>query len=317
MSYVTTDVPDVSLSPTARRRAPGELGLGQPACTFETGEEAASRTSAGILTQDVSITQNGILVADFGVDRRSVKAVTKAQLLPWLKELESDRVTKIRIYGLTDCSGKEGHNTWLRKQRAQRVYALLGPKARKKVAFVRAAPDSLLPGTNADRTERARNRGVLVQYDRTIDIPPDPPIQVAPCHAQLLKKAVGVISGSTALGTQKQNRLRLALLRSLSGGNDAFIRPGQGSLAVPFHWTTIKDHFRMLCQSSDASARTTDAGLLRAMQWLDDDIVNGLRSYEMTLKGASQLTRQLIDLNFTGRLRTMFKDKSKTVYAGY
>jgi outer membrane protein OmpA-like peptidoglycan-associated protein len=292
-------------------------GLGQPACAFETGEEAASRTAAGILTQDVSITQNGILVADFGVDRRSIKATTKAQLAPWIKELESDRVLKIRIYGLTDCSGKEGHNNWLRKQRALRVYAVLGPKAKKKVAFAKAAPDALLPGKNDSRVERAKNRGVLVQFDRSVDIPEDKPIAAAPCHEQLLKKAVALVSGTTTLPAPTAARLRTALLLSQGGGNDAFIRPGQGSLAIPFHWTTIKDHFRMLCNAPDPKVRTTTAGLTKMMQWLDDDIVNGRRSYQITRQQASSLTRQMIDLNFTSRLNAMLKDKSRTVYAGY
>jgi outer membrane protein OmpA-like peptidoglycan-associated protein len=302
----------------ARAQAPhcAVSGLGQPACAFETGEEAASRTAAGILTQDVSITQNGILVADFGVDRRSIKATTKAQLAPWIKELESDRVLKIRIYGLTDCSGKEGHNNWLRKQRALRVYAVLGPKAKKKVEFAKAAPDALLPGKNDSRVERAKNRGALIQFDRTVDIPADKPIVVAPCHVQLLRKAIPLVNGSTTLDATTRARLGAALRLSLSGGNDAFIRPG-GSLSIPFHWTTIKDYFSMLCNAPDPKVRTTTAGLTKMMQRLDDDIVNGRRSYQITRQRASILTEQLININFTPRLKAMLKDKSRTVYAGY
>ena len=42
-------------------------------CAPEPGEVAASHSDAGILTKDVENTNQGILVADFGIDWRSVK----------------------------------------------------------------------------------------------------------------------------------------------------------------------------------------------------------------------------------------------------
>ena len=56
---------------------------GQPtpvSCSPEPGEIAASHTDAGILPKDVTVDDKGVLVADFGVNDRSVKKAAKAEL---------------------------------------------------------------------------------------------------------------------------------------------------------------------------------------------------------------------------------------------
>jgi outer membrane protein OmpA-like peptidoglycan-associated protein len=146
-----------------------------PACKPEPGEVAASRTSAGILTKDVEDTTRGILVADFGIDWRSVKDKAKRELAPWIRRFETDpTITAIRISGFTDCIGPGGapYHERLRRARALRVRDLLGPVARKKVKFVGPAPVGTFFGPNTDRAGRAKNRSVLIEFTRTVTIEP-------------------------------------------------------------------------------------------------------------------------------------------------
>lgn len=148
-----------------------------PACKPEPGEVAASRTSAGLLTKDVENTSRGILVADFGIDWRSVKDKAKKELAPWIQKFETDpTIVEIRICGYSDCIGPGAarYHMGLRKERALRVLDLLGPAARKKVKFVGPAPLGTFFGPNTDRTGRARNRSVLIEYRREISFEPEP-----------------------------------------------------------------------------------------------------------------------------------------------
>src|SRR6202040_3898138 len=121
-------------------------------CKPESGELAASRTSVGILTKDVEITDKGVLVADFGIDWRSVKDKAKRELAPTIRRLEDPKIKEIRIHGFTDCigPGDARYHTWLRTERARRVRDLLGPLARTKVKFVGPAPLGPFIGPNTD-----------------------------------------------------------------------------------------------------------------------------------------------------------------------
>lgn len=157
--------------PVPVRRGTAVAGLGtvgqSPAmsCAPERGEIAASLTNAGILTKDVELTDKGVLVTDFGVDRRSVKPGAKAELGPTLDLLEKDDIKTIRITGFDDClNATPQMHRYVRKHRALRVLALLGPKARAKVAFAGGAPLGTFVGPNTDRAARARNRSVLIEY---------------------------------------------------------------------------------------------------------------------------------------------------------
>jgi outer membrane protein OmpA-like peptidoglycan-associated protein len=147
------------------------------ACKPEPGEVVGSHTSAGILSKAVENTSKGILVADFGVDWRTVKDTAKRELAPWIHRLETDpTIIEIRISGYSDCIGPGDvrYQTQLRRERALRVLNLLGPVARKKVKFVGAAPLGAFFAPNTDRAGRARNRSVLIEYRREITFEPRP-----------------------------------------------------------------------------------------------------------------------------------------------
>ena len=109
------------------------------------GEVAASHSEAGVLAKEVENTNRGILVADFGIDWRSIKERAKAEFNPFAHMLETDPdITEIWICGYTDCigPGDAQYHKWLRTERARRVFNLLGPIARSKAKFVGPAPSA-------------------------------------------------------------------------------------------------------------------------------------------------------------------------------
>lgn len=300
-------------------------GLGQPvlpACKPEPGEVAASRTEAGILTKDVEITNKGVLVTDFGIDRRSVKVGAKRELASLIRRLETDpAITEIRIRGFSDCIGPGGarYHTWLRRERALRIHNLLGPVARAKVKFVGPAPLDAFNGPNTDRTGRARNRSVLIEYDSKITFEPEP-ITAPPCHEQLMRRALRQLRDDQLLDSKIKARLSAALGTSLSGRDDSFIRPGStSSFMFPFRWSGIAQYFRELCNQPGGAAALSTSGLAKKLIELDQDIINGLDSFKRERQRSSSILNKkaLLETTFGQRLEALFKKKTQTVYAEY
>lgn len=168
-------------------RAPGDLPRLPGDCSgHEPGEVQQSRTGTGVLTHDVMEGgPDAMLIADFGVGRSEVKAETKRDkdLLAWIALFERDRSYKLSILGLDDCVVPPTGREKLRKARAESVRKLFGPDTQSRIATADAAPDGdYFRSTNATRGDRAKNRGALVLYTRTLDYeprrmpkPPKPP----------------------------------------------------------------------------------------------------------------------------------------------
>jgi outer membrane protein OmpA-like peptidoglycan-associated protein len=300
-------------------------GLGQPAplaCKPEPGEIAASRTAAGILTKDVEITDKGVLVTDFGIDRRSVKGGAKRELASLIRQFETDpSITKIRIHGYSDCIGPGGarYHTWIRRERARRVRDLLGPGARAKVKFVGPAPLDTNNGPNTDRAGRARNRSVLIEFDKEITFEPEKPIEASPCHEQLIRRALRQMRDDQSMDGKIKSRLGAALGNSLAGHDDSFIRPGSTSWMFPFHWSSIKQYFKLICGEPGGGAALSAADLMRKLLNLDQDIRNGVESLVREEQKFSSIgnKKMVLATDFRRRLDAVLKNKANSVYAEY
>lgn len=297
----------------------GSLGwFGQPTtCKPEPGEVAASRTNAGILTNDVEFTDKGVLITDFGVDRGSVKPSTKAQLASVLADLEKDNVKTIKITGFDDCfKTSPREHIILRKRRALKVKELLGPKARSKVTFAGAAPLTANQGPNTDRAARARNRSVLIEWVKGVDFSDEPvPITGKPCHEQLIRRALRVMRDDQSMDSKLKTRLGAALGNSLAGNDDSFIRPG-GTLMIPFRWSSIKEYFTLICNNQGGTL--PKAELMRWLDWLDQDIKNGVAALVREEQNSTDANKNLLlSSKFRHRLDALLKNKSKSVYAEY
>ena len=177
----------VSGAPASQGERPGEKITGKapaaqpPSGTenancpgYESGERSASHAEPGHLNPDVErLAPDKLLVADFGVDWRHVKSSTKSDstLQSWLKTWESDDSYQLSIVGYSDCVGAEGLNTDLRQARASNVEALLGAGARSRVNFRGMAGLGEYVTANNSPANRARNRGVVIEFYQKFDFP--------------------------------------------------------------------------------------------------------------------------------------------------
>jgi hypothetical protein len=164
-------------------RAPAAGGAAD--CDYEPGEFVRSRSDAGVLAEDVSEFAPGrLLVADFGVDWRSPKAAatSSAKFKEWRTEFETTPEYSLKVLGYTDCVGKERHNMLLRRGRARKVAAALGPGARAR-STAEAAPPGSYVNDNASTENRARNRGAIIEFERKFDMEPDDPVVPQGCSA--------------------------------------------------------------------------------------------------------------------------------------
>jgi hypothetical protein len=131
-----------------------------------------SRTEAGVLGDDIIERDGDILIADFGVDWRHVKERTAkdAALKRWIKRFEEDDTYQLEILGYTDCGGNERNNYLLRKGRADFVYKLLSPSARKRVRTCHPAPEGTYVAENTTAEGRARNRSVVIRFEKNLNM---------------------------------------------------------------------------------------------------------------------------------------------------
>jgi outer membrane protein OmpA-like peptidoglycan-associated protein len=293
-----------------------------PSCRPEPGEVTASHKEEGILEKDVEITDNGILVADFGIDLSSVKGGAKRDLASLIRRFETDpAIAEIRITGFSDCIGPVDaqYHTRLRRARALRVRDLLGPRARAKVKFVGPAPLNRSIGPNTDRAARARNRSVLIEFHSVITFEPDPPITAPACHEQLIRRALRQLRDDQSLDSRIKTRLGAALGISLAGRDDSFIRPGSTSWMFPFRWSGIADYFRELCAKPGGGRALSASVLARKLMDLDQDIINGLDLFKRERRKFSSISNKkaVLEADFGRRLEALYKKKAQTVYAEY
>lgn len=316
---------DFPLPRAGADRVAGLGWFGQPssiACKPEPGEVAASRTAAGILTKDVEITDKGVLITDFGVDRGSVKPSAKVELAATLDRLENDpRVKTIKIMGFDDClKASPKARRILRKRRALKVKELLRPKARAKVTFAGGAPLATFVGPNTDRAARARNRSVLIEFMSEVSFADEPQAVTAqPCHEQLIRRALRQMRDDQSMDGKIKSRLGAALGNSLAGHDDSFIRPGSTSWMFPFHWSSIKQYFKLICDEPGGAATLSATGLMRKLLELDQDIRNGVESLVREEQKFSSMgnKKMVLATDFRRRLDALLKNKANSVYAEY
>jgi outer membrane protein OmpA-like peptidoglycan-associated protein len=161
------------------QRAPADS---KDCAKYDTNEVSKSRTEDGLLNNDVFIPgamslidkKDDIVIADFGVDRGSVKDSTKANpvLQQWINAFENNSEYWLEIEGYSDCVGVERYNAELRHRRAAKVFQLFR-KARSRVRFHKAAPQNEYLRDNGDVEGRAVNRGVTIHFGRTMTLPGD------------------------------------------------------------------------------------------------------------------------------------------------
>ena len=138
---------------------------------YEAGEVEKSHCQTGpcekgLLAVDVLQIPRGLLIADFGVGWSGVKKITKDEKLlhAFFKHARADLHWKVlRIFGFTDCVGKERNNDELRRRRAAAVFALLDPALRSRVDFFGAARPGEYVADNKTKEGRANNRGVIIE----------------------------------------------------------------------------------------------------------------------------------------------------------
>jgi outer membrane protein OmpA-like peptidoglycan-associated protein len=144
---------------------------------YQPGEISTSRTASGHLNPDVTLhAPDQLLIADFGVSRQNVKSSTQAEplLISWLRTFESDNSYRLKIIGYTDCVGIDGSNTRIRHGRAEQVERLLGPGARSRVTFRGMAGLGSYVTNNNTVENRAKNRGVIIEFNQQAPTPPTP-----------------------------------------------------------------------------------------------------------------------------------------------
>ena len=248
--------------------------------------------------------------------------VAKAELAATLERLENDPTIKsIRITGIDDClkASPKDHRI-LRKRRALKVKELLGPKARAKLTFVGGAPLATFIGPNTDRAARARNRSVLIEFVSEVSFADEPQAVTAqPCHEQLIRRALRQMRDDQSMDGKIKSRLGAALGNSLAGHDDSFIRPGSTSWMFPFHWSSIKQYFKLICGEPGGAAALSAAGLMRKLLELDQDIRNGVESLVREEQKFSSISnkKMVLATDFRRRLDALLKNKANSTYAEY
>jgi hypothetical protein len=152
----------------------------QPCPPREKGEIAESRTTPMTVHGTTWLSEkgysiNGYLVVGFEVGKSAVKNNLK-DVLQWKKLVALMKGWNIqwRIRGISDCSGSNDLNEGIRRARAQAIYNLLPPDARKNVVSTEALPlDDCITG-NQGKVARTVNRSVMIeQVGRKVDIKPE------------------------------------------------------------------------------------------------------------------------------------------------
>ena len=228
------------------------------------------------------LTGGRLLIADFGVNRGSVKRSTQSETLlrDWLRRFETDTSYRLRIIGYSDCVGSERSNATLRRRRARMVRRLLGRSARSRVTATGPAPrGAQVPGTDMrNAVGRAQNRAVIIEFKQTFNFPPDPIRGRRPNLKKLVRRSIGLVNspkGKAFLGKHPSRRLGCMLLRLLwPGGDDRFIT-AQSVLDYMNLSYRRAPSFSSAKQWLQFSASVSDERLLQRLQTIDRMIIEG------------------------------------------
>ena len=208
---------------------------------YEQGEIDDSHSESGILGNDIILEPGRIIIADFGVDWRHVKNIAKTSptLQSWFQIFESNPSYSLKIVGYSDCVGSENNNTHLRQGRAKRVEDLLPAGAKSRVGFRGMAALGDYIGNNTTKEERAKNRGVVIEFSQSFDFEPEE-IAVEP------PKYCGPDSTEWLIDEMNENRKDsfIAKCGDFSSSNERFI-PGWNVGAV----AACLDGFKSLVQA--------------------------------------------------------------------
>jgi outer membrane protein OmpA-like peptidoglycan-associated protein len=199
---------------------------------YSQGEIEQSRTEKGMITNDVVETaDDGLIIADFGVDWRHVKDSTRNNpaLLNMLKKFESDDTyNHFTITGYSDCVGLENNNTDLRKGRAKNVTKLFDKKLKGKIASTTAASPGEFVTGNDTEVGRATNRSVIIRYGKDIAFNTDEDDAITgescanPTKATTISDYIQLISCLENEHPSLGPREILSLIRQISYGGPLF-----------------------------------------------------------------------------------------------
>lgn len=197
---------------------------------YAAGEEARSHSEAGHLAPDVTLHAPGeLLIADFGVDWRHVKASTQREplLQSWLTSWNGDASYRLAIAGYSDCVGGTA-NGGLREARAQRIEQLLPPSARARVISRGMAPLGMFVNDNATVQNRARNRSVVIRFRQEMTFRPEnvPASNCnAPSPAANLSDYIALVRCAERAMRYTPSRM-LSLMRQLYYGAESWSQTG-------------------------------------------------------------------------------------------
>jgi hypothetical protein len=218
---------------------------------YQPDEEKISYTNNGHLASDVMmISPTSLLIADFGVDWRHIKEVSKHDplLKSWLYKFESDDSFQLSIIGYSDCVPSKIGNSELRQGRAKHVENLLGPSSRSRLVFRGMAGLPEYVSDNKSIEGRAKNRGVIIEFDRKISLPPEqiqssgcPPTSIATSLADYINLILCVEHTAKGLSPREI----LSLIRQIYYGTESWSKtrtsfwgdviPCGISFSHPFH----------------------------------------------------------------------------------
>ncbi len=143
---------------------------------YPKGEVATLRNEQGVLDEDVIDAGGGeLLIADFGVDWRHVKnSIQKNPVFKqWLSIFESDSSYQLSVNGYSDCVGEAGNNSYLRSLRAKNIVSLFSDSLKARTKIVGGAPADHYYTNNTAPVNRAKNRSVLISFQRSFDFEGD------------------------------------------------------------------------------------------------------------------------------------------------
>jgi len=175
------------LTHVVQQRASGARLQRQAACPARaSGEVARSRTSAGILTNDVVFTASArrLDIGDFAVNSANLPpgATDSPDWQRAMSLIAGDPSIRVAVTGFTDCAGSDSENLALRRQRTQSVIAAMPAAARGKILFAFTFTTTDFLDTNATQEGRARNRAVRVTFTSAPPPGQDPCDMLAQAH---------------------------------------------------------------------------------------------------------------------------------------
>lgn len=132
-------------------------------CPKRDPDEDRSTRAQPMILEYVTAPEAGFLVANFDIDKTTVKSDLKRHpLWPTLVKAISEPKSQWEIIGLSDCHGDEPLNTGLRKQRADAVRAFLPASLAPSITATSGAALNDCMTDNGNAVARQWNRAALI-----------------------------------------------------------------------------------------------------------------------------------------------------------